>query len=147
MMTDNEMIAELFNLAQCDIDAIEAYQQAIDNIKEIDIADTLREFKNDHQRHVEQLNEALKKLGATSLVKKPDFKGFMIKGFTAIRSLTGTAGALKAMITNEEFINKRYIAALTNDFIDDYKSLIERNYSDEQHHLESIKILLANLNH
>ncbi len=146
MMTDDEMIAELVNLAQCDIDAIEAYQQAIDSIKEIEIADTLRKFKNDHQRHVEKLNAALKKLGATPLEHKADFKGFIIKGFTAIRSLTGTAGALKAMISNEEFINKRYLTATIADFSDDYKTLVTENYSDEKHHLETLKVLLTELN-
>lgn len=37
-----------------------------------------------------------------------DFKGFFIKGFTALRSMIGAKGALQAMETNERLTTSTY---------------------------------------
>lgn len=145
MMTPDESIKALSELSQWDIDAIKAYEQAISNIQEMEIANTLDRFKQDHERHASELNQAIERLGGTPPSHSPDVKGFLIQGFTAIRSMTGTVGALKAMISNEKIINKTYAEASQKLWPEELKGLIEHNYSDERLHLDTIEKLVETL--
>ncbi len=137
-MKNHELAKLLINLAQLDIDAVHAYEQAISNIDDATIATSLKTFQEDHKRHITSLSVEIKRLGETPPEDK-DIKGFLISGFTAVRSLTGTEGALKAMKTNEELTTKTYHNALEEGLPSSIRELIERNYSDEQRHLAYIK--------
>ena len=82
----------------------------------------------------------MRRLGDEPVELSRDFKGFLIEGFTALRSVTGTEGALKAMQGNEKLTNKRYedalnIVGLPEDVLD----IIRRNREDERGHLEYIE--------
>jgi len=103
-------IKALQDLIHLDMDAIQAYGQAIDFCEHETVASQLRAFRADHERHVRDLADELRKLGEEPKVK-PDLKGFFIEAFTAIRS-KGTHGALKAMLSNAKLTNARYQAAL-----------------------------------
>jgi hypothetical protein len=54
-------------------------------------------IRDDHKRHIELLASEIPTLGGTPPDYSPDFKGYLISGFTSLRSITGTEGALKAM--------------------------------------------------
>jgi demethoxyubiquinone hydroxylase (CLK1/Coq7/Cat5 family) len=71
-------------------------------------------------------------------------KGYLIEGFTALRSMTGTEGALKAMRTNEKITNKNYDKALSQDLPADVAAIVRRNRDDERRHLEYIETALSN---
>lgn len=138
-MENNDIIDKLQSLAQLDIDAANAYAQAI---KEIDIPiirSELEKFKDDHDRHYYTLSEAISNLGGRAPDKSPDFKGFLISGFTFIRSQTGTEGALKALETNEKLTNRKYADAVSMDFPENILSLLQLNYNDEKNHLQYIQ--------
>lgn len=143
-MENKALIKNLSNLAQLDIDAIRAYSQALDNIKHTTIHNQISSFKADHERHVTELNAAIRQLGGEPPSFSPDLKGFFIEGFTAIRSMTGTAGALKAMRTNETLTNHVYAKARGEDLPEHIRTLIERNYADEQRHLAYIEQAIEN---
>lgn len=130
-------------LAQLDIDATYAYNQAIDAIDHPQIRARLIEFRADHERHITDLSACLRQLGAEPPERSRDFKGFLIEGFTAIRSMTGTEGALKAMQGNEETTNKAYREALSAELPADVRALVQRNYEDEWRHLAYITAALA----
>jgi len=66
-------------------------------------------------------------------------KGYILDVFTKVRSFTGTEGALKALRTGEETTNRRYGKAVTMDFPDRIKTLVDKNYRDEQLHLSYIE--------
>lgn len=147
-MEKNDIIDRLQSLAQLDVDAANAYAQAI---KEIDIPIIrleLEKFKDDHDRHYHTLSEEISNLGGKVPKKSPDLKGFFISGFTFIRSQTGTAGALKALETNEKLTNKRYSEAVSMDFPEKILSLLQLNYDDEKKHLQyvqsQLRILIDN---
>jgi hypothetical protein len=144
-MTDHDrMLKRLTALVKLDIDAEEAYTQAIENVRELDIQDTLVEFRMDHLRHIEQLSEAIAQYGGEIPKHKKDVKGFFIKGMTAVLSKAGTASALMAMVTNETLTNARYRAATSETFPPEIRALVEANYSDEQRHITYIKKVLKN---
>lgn len=138
-MDTQKTIGELNDLIQLDIDAVFAYEQALDNIDVVAVSEQIELFKQDHERHIVNLTDAVRALGGEPVEYKRDFKGFLIEGFTAIRSATGTEGALKAMKTNEETTNKKYEQALAVDMPEDIKVVVRSNREDERRHLEYIE--------
>jgi rubrerythrin len=67
----------------------------------------------------------------------------MIEGFTAIRSMSGTEGALKAMRSNEKTTTQTYQKAQGLQVSDEIKVLLRRNWEDEERHLHYIEQVLA----
>jgi uncharacterized protein (TIGR02284 family) len=140
----NEKVISIVNdLIQLDIDAVHAYGQAIDNIEDSVVRGRLLEFQNDHERHIRELSQLVRDQGGTPIEHKRDFKGFLIEGMTAIRSATGTKGALKAMKTNELLTNRKYEKALEEALPPRVRDLILRNRDDERRHLQYIETCLT----
>ncbi|MCF6159660.1 MAG: ferritin-like domain-containing protein [wastewater metagenome] len=140
-----EISKKLTSLAQLDIDAFFGYEEAIKEVDDPTIRDQLTRFREDHRRHVDELSKAIASFGDTPPEFSPDFKGFITAGFTAIRSQTGTMGALMALKSNEELSNKTYSEAISWDMPVDVKSIVEKNYGDEQRHLKYIQDRLETL--
>ena len=138
-MTPEEMIDGLNSLIQLDIDAVSAYEQAIKNIDDPIFKARFVDFRGDHQNHIRELSSMVQKMGGTPPDPSPDFKGFLIQGFTAIRSATGTEGALRAMELNEKLTNRNYSEAVGWALTPEAKTLVEKNFSDEKVHLEYIQ--------
>ncbi len=99
-------------------------------------------FRDDHKRHIEQLASEIRTLGGTPPEYSPDFKGYLISGFTSLRSITGTEGALKAMHSNEKTTNKHYDEAVTWPLTPSAKAVVDKGYSDERTHLQYIESTL-----
>jgi len=144
-MKRDEILNQLEKLIHLDIDATEAYDQAIRNIDEQVIKDKLILFKGDHRKHVELLSAKMIEMGGKPPEFTPDFKGFFITGFTALRSMTGTKGALNAMESNEKLTNSRYEDASKLEMPSDIAAIIRSNLADEQHHLSFIREALTTL--
>jgi len=131
-------IKELQDLIHLDMDAIGAYQKAIDACEHDFVAAKLREFQADHGRHVEELSGEITRLGGKPEVKT-DLKGFFIGGLTAVAS-RGTHSALRTMKSNEQLTTSTYRKALEHGELPvGARGLVQRNYADEQRHLEWIE--------
>jgi rubrerythrin len=138
-MTRDEILNQLEKLIQLDVDATHAYDQAIKNVDDQAIKDKLLLFQGDHRRHIDLLSAKVLELGGTPPELTSDFKGFFISGFTALRSLTGTKGALEAMETNERLTTTKYQDASQLVWPTDVSSIIQSNLADEQRHLSFIR--------
>jgi rubrerythrin len=138
-MEMEKKVAKLRSLCQLDIDAIGTYDAVLARVHVPMLKEKLTEFRADHVRHVSALNELLMKLGAQVVSDKPDLKGSVLKGFTAITSRLGNEAALVAMVGNEELTSRTYHAALQMNWATDERVLIERHYADERRHLEWIR--------
>jgi len=140
-MDHKSCIKKLSDLAQLDIDAVDAYETALKKIDDKETHKTVDQFRQDHVRHVDDLNKLISKLGGKPVEFSKDLKGYLIEGMTALRSVTGTKGAMKAMETNEIITNKRYSESLQEnlDFSDEVRALLQKNYDDEQRHLAFIQ--------
>lgn len=143
LMDTDKVISELRSLIQLDIDAAHAYRQAIPEIESDEIQNQLGKFLDDHERHVVELGDALRGLGAEAPEYSRSFKGFLISGFTAIRAAMGIESALKAMRTNEKITNKMYSESAKMDFPPAIKELVLRNFEDEKRHLTYVEETLA----
>lgn len=141
-MERKDMVKQLQDLIQLDIDAWFAYGQAIEEIKEPQIKEQLQKFRGDHERHAKTLSAKLQGMGGTAPEFRRDFKGFLIEGFTAVRSMTGTKGALNAMETNEKLTNRNYEKQAGMDYPPDLKPLIKEFLGDEQKHLKYVQEML-----
>jgi len=144
-MTRDEILNQLEKLIQLDVDATHAYDQAIKNVDEQSIKDKLLLFQGDHRKHIDVLSAKVLELGGTPPELTSDFKGFFISGFTALRSLTGTKGALEAMETNEKLTTSKYQEAAKMVWPTDITSVIQSNLADEQRHLSFVREAIATI--
>jgi rubrerythrin len=144
-MTRDEILTQLEKLIQLDVDSTHAYDQAIKNVDEQLMKDKLLLFQGDHRRHIDLLSAKVLELGGTPPELTSDFKGFFISGFTALRSLTGTKGALEAMETNEKLTTSKYQDAAQFVWPTDIIPLIQSNLADEQRHLSFVREAIATL--
>lgn len=138
-MTRDEILNQLEKLIQLDVDATHAYDQAIKNVDDPAIKEKLVLFQGDHRRHIDLLSAKVLELGGTPPELTSDFKGFFISGFTALRSLTGTKGALEAMETNEKLTTSKYQDAAKLVWPTEVSTLIQSNLADEQRHLSYVR--------
>ena len=137
-------IIELLNdLIQLDVDAVEAYSHAIKHMEYPDIRRRLVDFQDDHNNHVRDLSAMVKQLDGNPLKPTPDLRGYLLEGFTALKSLTGTKGAMEAMLTNEKITNRRYEEAAALDLPEDVMKLVKNNWSQEKRHLMFIEEVLT----
>ncbi|HEX6979196.1 MAG TPA: ferritin-like domain-containing protein [Alphaproteobacteria bacterium] len=132
----------LTDLMQIDVDATRAYSQAIAAIHVVPIRRRLEAFRSDHERHIEDIEAEIRQLGMEPPSRQPDLKGFLLAGYTAIRSSMGVEAALRAMRANETLTNQRYETAAAADVPEQIKHLIERNLLDERRHIRFIQDVL-----
>ncbi len=134
-----DLVEKLVDLVQLDIDAVFAYNHAVDHIEETDIREHMVRYREDHERHIADLSQIIIKHGGTPPERTKDFKGYIIEGMTAVMSKIGTRSSLLAMMSNEELTTSRYRAANAVHFPTEIKALIADNLKDEQRHLTYIK--------
>jgi uncharacterized protein (TIGR02284 family) len=129
-----KQIEELNELIRIDRDALGAYTEAIDAVREPAVRDPLTRFREDHERHVSALSEVVRRLGGKPAAGV-DLKGMLRKTLTKVAGLVGAETVLKAMKSNEEAINQAYERRSTMDFPSEVRELVQRNYEDERRHL------------
>jgi uncharacterized protein (TIGR02284 family) len=132
------LINKLKSLMVLDVDAIGAYDKAIENIFDNDLKTQISLFRTDHERHVDSLETLIKSLGGVPPERKPDMRGAFLGGLTSLQGIIGTEGALKALQGGEKLTNKDYGEAVTWDVSPEIHSILEKNYSDEQKHLRFV---------
>ncbi|WKZ31933.1 MAG: ferritin-like domain-containing protein [Thermodesulfobacteriota bacterium] len=138
-MENKEIAKELISLCKIDIDAVHAYNQALRHLDIAGVRNEIESFRGDHERHIKELSDAIRTFDEEPPEFSKDFKGYLLDAFTRVRSLTGAEGALKALKGGEEMTNRNYSNAVKMAFPPPLKSLIEKNYRDEQRHLNYIE--------
>ncbi|MBC76625.1 MAG: ferritin [Halobacteriovoraceae bacterium] len=136
----DKVLKRLNKLHQVDVDAIHAYKEAIDRIDNYRIREQLKDFKLEHERHLDDLERLIQSKGGEVPSRKRDVKGVLINGMTVLRSSVGDEQALKAMRQIGEFTNKHYFEAvkeLNQD--EECMRVIEKNFADEKRHFTFIK--------
>lgn len=137
-------VAHLLNsLIELDLDAIEAYEVAIDRIDDEGDKAQLDELKGDHERHVRELQPIVAELGEKP-ADKPDLKRVLTKGRVVLAAIVGDRPILLAMKTNEDHTNLAYDRAVSRDDLPEHvRELLLKNRSDERRHLAYVEKRLA----
>lgn len=143
MLERDDLIEKMNDLMHLDMDAVKAYDEAIEKIENQMQRSTLSQYRDDHMRHVTNLQRMVSDMGGTPEEARPDFKGMFIEGMTSLRSAMGDEQALKAMRQNEMLTNRRYKDAAGWDTGAEVHSMLMKNYEDEQRHLAWIEQQLS----
>lgn len=124
----------LKELVSLDYDAIEAYDAAIERLETRAFAEKLREFRQDHVRHTENLGSILRNLNE-DVPDGPDLKRLLTEGKVIIAGLGGDKAVLRAMQANEKVTNKAYEKALEANGNDAAtQQTLANNLEDERRH-------------
>ncbi len=145
-MENNQLIEVLTRLLQVDFDAVYSYDQALPKIEDAVMRSRLTEFRHSHQLHIHDLSEAIRRMGAEPPEVSNDFRGFFMGGVSALRSLSGTKGALKALQSVEEMTNREYGEVVSWKAPDDIRELLRKQFTDVKIHLDYISSNLQALN-
>lgn len=140
MVGNQKDVADLLNsLIEIDLDAVEAYEAAIERIDDEGDKARLTGFMNDHERHVRELQPLVTELGEKP-VDKPDIKRVLTKGKVVLAGLAGDRAILLAMKTNEDDTNTAYDRAVGRDDVPAHmRDVLVRNRDDERRHREYIE--------
>lgn len=143
--TEEDATTLIRNLIHLDHDAVDAYAAAIDRLEAAGRKQQLREFKADHERHI----EALGRIGTARGIEVPkggDIKRFLTQGKVAIGELMGDKGILRAMQSNEEDTTTAYDRAAERDDLDaELRAAIDAAQADEHRHKAWIETELRRL--
>ena len=139
-MQKTDMINILSNLLQLEFDAVNVYGRAIDGVGDEQIRDRLETFLQTHRTHVSNLANEIETLGKKPPRPSQDFKGLIFEKLTAIRSLTGTEGALKALRTAEEILSRYYHELVPENTPESTSGVLKKHLSDGQVHLDYIDL-------
>ncbi|MGZ6095416.1 MAG: DUF2383 domain-containing protein, partial [Polyangiales bacterium] len=106
----------------------------------------LREFCEDHRRHVADLNPIIQNLGGEPVLQG-DFKRLLTKGKILLGSIVGDRQVLSAMKTNEDDTNLAYERAIDRELpLSGYvTSILTRNLGDERRHRAYLVQAIASL--
>jgi hypothetical protein len=141
---DENLAKHLTTLAQMDTDAVAVYDEALKHVTDEDVKKSLEAFRGEHEFHAKALSEAILRLFGTAPVLHVDLMGHIVDWVTAMRSMSGTEGALHALKTAEDYHNSHYKDATAWDTgDDDLKVQVQQFYRDEQHHLEYVEARLG----
>jgi uncharacterized protein (TIGR02284 family) len=135
MVGKQKDVAALLNaLIELDLDAVEAYEAAIDRLDDDSDKASFRAFKADHQRHVTELQPLVQELGEKP-ADKADVKQILTKGKVVMAGLIGDRLILLAMKTNEDDTNTAYDRAVSRDDVPSHmRAVLMRNRDDERRH-------------
>jgi len=132
--TESKVVDLLSDLISLDYAAIEAYTSAIERLENKEFAAKLESFRQDHQRHTQNLAPFVRRLGG-NVPREAGAKSFLTTGKVAIAALMGDKAILTAMKTNEDDTNTAYERATKHDDItSEIGKVLDSNLEDEQRH-------------
>lgn len=125
----------LKDLIELDLDAIEAYDAALNRLEDSSYKTTMSGFKDDHHRHVKEFSDYLIK-HKHHPPQSGDLKKILTQGKVIISELFGDNAIIGAMKSNEVDTKTAYKRMLTYEGIDDdLNEILQRGFNDERRHL------------
>jgi uncharacterized protein (TIGR02284 family) len=109
---NGRVIRLLEKLLVIEIDAVHVYKRVLKKVQDERVVRQLVYHLMEHEQHVEALAEAIRGVGGETPRCTQSLKGWLIEGFVALRSETGTEGALTAIKGNEDLAYKYYTRVL-----------------------------------
>ena len=127
------LVAELNDLLQLDHDAVQAYTLAIQSLPRDAFAATLARFRDDHERHVAELSDLVRRHGGVPAQMPHATAPFKL----AVQAL-GNAGGLRetllAFKTNEAQVRDKYRRFAQQHYPPEVAAVVRRAAHDEETH-------------
>jgi uncharacterized protein (TIGR02284 family) len=141
--TESDVVDMLNDLIQLDYDAIQAYEAAINRIENSEHQRQLKAFRDDHERHTQELGRVVSELGGEPATGA-SMKQVLTVGKVAFADIMGEKAVLQAMKTNEDDTNTAYErAASRSDLPQSAAPVIQRALGDERRHRDWIEKTIA----
>ena len=128
------LIAELNDLLQLDHDAVQAYTLAISSLKGVSYQNTLRRFRGDHERHIEELTPLIRAHGGLPIELPHLPTGAFKLAVQAAGAAGGDRAVLLAFKANERQVRDKYRRAVDRLSTTDAAAVVSRNAADELVH-------------
>ena len=124
----------LKSLIELDYDAIEAYGAALPRLTSDAYRAPLREFRDDHERHTEELSRVLRDGGRTP-PKGPDLKRLLTEGKVRLAGLVSDRAILYALKSIERDSNVAYERAAKSEHVPaQLRELLRAALADARRH-------------
>jgi rubrerythrin len=132
---DSKRLSSLQELLHIDIDAVMLYDAALRIISHPMAEQALMEFRSDHLRHIREINDCIEQLGGERACIEVNAEQCDLHGFTPIEEGMPLEAVFMAMVDGEQITNQTYERILKEEWTPEIRSLIDRNFVDEQRHL------------
>lgn len=136
MLDMNDQIEALTAIADLDREAAAAYGIAAAGSEDEELAKALSAFRGDHQRHIKDLNRHIVRMGGAAVDEAAEAEGILLGRLAETACALGDRDILLAMTSNEHLTNGTYLTALELPLDDEIRKVLERNFGDEQRHLQ-----------
>ena len=128
----------LMALAEMDLGAAQAYEIGAGAIEDEEISQALLSFRDDHLRHVDNLERLASAMGGEPLDRDRAGDSLLARLAEAAAEL-GEEATIMAMIAHEQLTNSTYGSIIELGWEDEVKLVLQRNFEDEQRHLEFLE--------
>lgn len=124
------------NLILLEHDAIAAYDSTIERLSGKELAEQVRQFREDHYQHLIVLTDMAHE-ASIDVPAEGDMKQMLTTGKIALADLMGDGAILKAMRTNEEDTVTAYERAASHpDAVEKSRAFFRKAHADELRHRE-----------
>ena len=140
------LIAELNDLLQLDHDALQSYTMAMHELEHSAYRETLRRFRGDHERHVEELNALIRAHGGMP-IDVPHPTGLAKLAKQALGGAGTDRRVLLAFRANERQSRDKYARAAERaaEWPADVRAAVKRGAADEERHFDWADATLESL--
>jgi rubrerythrin len=136
MQTEVQLVAELNDLLQLDHDALQAYDLAIGLFQARQYRDRVKEFRGDHERHVQELTTLIKAYGGVP-VQLPHLPTGVFKlAVQGAAAAGGDKAVLLAFRANERQTRDRYRRAADGAHPPEAAGILREGADDESRHYD-----------
>ncbi|MBA3709962.1 MAG: hypothetical protein H0W83_14220 [Planctomycetes bacterium] len=142
-MDPHRTAARLDSLTRFEIDCIKAYDLAIRHLDAPAVRDEVYRMKADVERHVLENSEVLRALGQEPPSFDRDLKGYVMACVTALRSASGSDGAVRAVSAIGYALVERFEDAMAWDVPLEVRIMFQSNQADVRRHLDQLVIETA----
>ena len=142
------LTTQLNDLLKLDIDAVQAYTLAIRQMDSKVRQQSLRRYRQDHQRHITDLKRLIRSIGGTPIAMSHLPTGVFKLAMQALGSAGGDAVVLRAFKTNERQVRDKYRRAASRKGLPaEVRRVLSRAAADEERHYRWAEKSLARLGH
>lgn len=146
-MDKGELARNLDSLIRLELDAVHAYEHALNKVSDANVKKYFHLFRDEHRRQIGGLAKAVDALGAGSPRQYEDFskeknaQSILTDGFRDVRALSDERQIVEAMLSNERFAMRCYDEARQRleDLPMDMKAQLFDHQKLEQSHSDTIE--------
>lgn len=136
------LIADLNDLLQLDHDAVQAYTVAIDMARDDQISTSLRLYREDHKRHIQELTQLIRERGGVP-IEGPHPTGLLKLAVQSLGGIAGDNALLLAFKAVEGQGRDKYQQYGRNSYPPAVLDVISRGAADEQKHYDWVEKTLT----